>query len=784
MKTNRISNWRVRRYAGAAILAYALSCAGGVAGGQDSSPGTQLPKVSVSPKKINFGKVSSGMTKTSPVITFTNKSTSMLAAPSASVTGAGYGIGTNGCAGAGMLAPNGDCKVTVTFGPPHVGKANGTLLFTDSGAKSPQKVKLTATGLKGPTPTQTPTATPTSTPTATATATATLTATGTPTATATPTATPTSTPTTKLYVANLGCGGSVTVYPSASSGNVAPLSVAPGNLLAQPEGIARDKMGNIYVANKCNNTVTKYLSGSNGNVAPIARIFGSSTGLNAPAGIALDSSGNIYVSNAGNNSVTVYSAGSDGDTAPTSTIMGASTQLSTPEGIALDSTGNIYVVSNGTNIVTVYGAGSNGNIAPSSTIEGFNTGLNAPTGIGLDSNKNIYVTNGTNSGTSSVTAYPAGSNGNVTPSSTIIGFNTGLFKPQGIALDSDGNIYVANAGTGNDGILIYPAGTNGDVAPSVTIAGSDTGLLSPFGVVLDASKNIYVTNSGSNSVTTYASGSSGNAAPSATVGSNTGLNIPMGIAEDSDGKLYVANDPNTGNVNVSNSSVTVYPAGSNANVSATATINGSSTGLKFAIGLALDSSRNIYVVNRDVAGNGSITEYSSGSDGNVPASATISGPSTGLDFSFGIAVDSSGFIYIANTGMSIGSVTIYSPGSSGNASPLATISGSNTGLMAPEGIALDSNANVYVVNSANNSVTVYPAGSSGNVTPSATIIGSNTGLAGASGIALDSNGNIYVANGNRITIFPPGSNGNVVPSATISGTLTGLDVPFGLVIGP
>jgi hypothetical protein len=35
-----------------------------------------------------------------------------------------------------MLAPNGDFKVTVTFGPPHVGKANGALLFTDTGAKS------------------------------------------------------------------------------------------------------------------------------------------------------------------------------------------------------------------------------------------------------------------------------------------------------------------------------------------------------------------------------------------------------------------------------------------------------------------------------------------------------------------------------------------------------------------------------------------------------------------------------------------------------------------------
>jgi hypothetical protein len=55
-----------------AILICAVSCAGSVARGQDSSPDSGLPKVSVSPKKIKFGRVPSGTTKTSTVVIFTN----------------------------------------------------------------------------------------------------------------------------------------------------------------------------------------------------------------------------------------------------------------------------------------------------------------------------------------------------------------------------------------------------------------------------------------------------------------------------------------------------------------------------------------------------------------------------------------------------------------------------------------------------------------------------------------------------------------------------------------
>jgi hypothetical protein len=160
-------------------------------GVESSSPAAKLPAVGVAPKKINFGKLAAGMTSTARTVTFTNKSATDLAAPAVAVSGTGFALDSNGCTT--TLPAGGSCPVSVTFKPPSKGKFHGTLTFTDGGAKSPQKMKLSGVGLAAvATPTPTATATASSTPTATATATRTSTATATATAT---TATKTPTPT-------------------------------------------------------------------------------------------------------------------------------------------------------------------------------------------------------------------------------------------------------------------------------------------------------------------------------------------------------------------------------------------------------------------------------------------------------------------------------------------------------------------------------------------------------------------------------------------------------------
>jgi sugar lactone lactonase YvrE len=319
---------------------------------------------------------------------------------------------------------------------------------------------------------------------------------------------PSTTPSSAIFVANYF---DVTAY-AGSTGDIAPVALPTD--LADPSGIARDASGRLYVTNRGSNTITVYAANANGSVPPIAVIGGSITKLSSPTGIALDASGAIYVvNNFGNSgSVTMYPplGKSMGilDEAPVATITGAKTLLAKSSAITVDSQKNIYVANSAggpvvpkqnfdIGTVTVYAAKSNGNVAPMATVSGAKTGLASPIGIALDSARNIYVANlyTANIGNklpigSSITVYAAGSNGNVSPSATIAGSNTGLSYLGGIAIDSSGNLYAG----GFSSVNIYAPGSNGNVAPATIISGADTGLGAPGGITLDPARNIYVLN--------------------------------------------------------------------------------------------------------------------------------------------------------------------------------------------------------------------------------------------------------------------------------------------------
>ncbi len=681
-----------------------------------------------------------------------------------------------------------------------------------------------------------------------------------------------------IFVAN---GYDVTAYPTGIAGDVAPIALTTD--MADPEGIARDASGRIYVTNAPTNTVTVYAASANGNVPPIAVIGGSKTRLANPNGIALDASSKIYVLSGAENRITVYPAlaSSTGilNEAPIAAIAGSKTRLDSPAGIALDSQGNIYVANDlggpvvagesydkGT--VTVYPAGSHGNVAPIATISGAETGLAYPIGIALDSGGNIYVGNSDTANTSSylkyepsITVYPAGSNGNTSPVATITGDNTDLGYPLSIALDSSGNIYAADSGN----VVVYSAGSNGNVSPSAIIVGADTGLNGPSGIALDSDRNIYVSNiyggpTEGGSVTIYPAGSSGDAAPATTITSSfNGLDRPSGIAVDSAGNIYVANESGgPGGLG----SVAIYPAGSYGAGTPIATIAGDNTGLINPLGIAVESNGNIFVLN----GNYAITVYPAGSSGDVTPTATFNIDGSGKNSPASMAVDAHGDVYVANQGNVVcnqltcyqiypDSIAIYRAGSKRNTEPSAVIAGAHTNLATPSAIAINHSGDIYVTNegplkcihhgipgvgyvtcgSAGASVTVYAAASSGDVMPIATISGAKTELGYPNGIAVDSYGNIYVLNfgamahygligvgggpvargtvvqngrtaireGNprggtpvvgffdffqagsdAILIFGAGSDGDVAPAGGIGGPYTGLYDPAGIAIGP
>ena len=294
----------------------------------------------------------------------------------------------------------------------------------------------------------------------------------------------------------------------------------------------------------------------------------------------------------------------------------------------------------------------------------------------------------------------------------------------------------------------------GAVDGSLTIA-SDAGTAASklIGVATrNTQAALFVANQTANLVTVYSLNSQGDAVPISTIGDPYELGAPIGLALDAGGKLYVA-----GSGIANNSNVTVYGACANGSVAPVAIFKGSATGLNGAGGVALDSSGKIYVTNGfgGPSSSGSINVYaplgpSMGLLNQAPL-AVIGGENTGLNVPIGIALDAAGTIYAANEFGN--SITVYPPlgNSTGtlDEAPLATISGQTTELVAPTSIALDQNARIYVTNGFGPSITVYPP--LGNMTgtlseaPITIISGSNTGLNLPEGVAVDRAGNILVS---------------------------------------
>ena len=316
-----------------------------------------------------------------------------------------------------------------------------------------------------------------------------------------------------------GCGGSA----SLTSAPIPAPSYAPGPAY-------------IYVFNAApsGGSIEVFAASATGNAAPLLTISGSLTGLKAPFYGTVDSNGTMYAPNTSAYSVTTYDAGTSGNSAPTTTIEGSKTTLGYPSGIAVTSSGTIYVANPQDQApytsVTVYAPGTSGDVAPIARIKGSQTRLEFPYNVGLDAAANIYVTNyDGHSGSGWITVYPNGTNGNVKPSRTIIGSNTRLNVPSGIAIDSTGRIYVTNRDP--DSVRVYAAGAAGNVKPIRSIFGAHTGLSTPNGVAVDANGNIYVANEGTPSITIYATGARGDEAPMATIsGPATGLGQPFGVA--------------------------------------------------------------------------------------------------------------------------------------------------------------------------------------------------------------------------------------------------------------
>ena len=296
-----------------------------------------------------------------------------------------------------------------------------------------------------------------------------------------------------------------------------------------------------------------------------------------------------------------------------SSVLGSGTStLAGADGVAVDSSGDVFVAQRylgslreiePTKIIAFAGNGNTGLVNGTGGAAEFSS----PAGLAIDSSGNIYVADGGNDAIRKVTPAEVVTTVAGTGSSGFVnGTGTGasFADPQAVAVDSSGNVYVAD--TSNNAIRkITPAGVvttlagNG-TAGFVNATGTAAEFNQPDGIAVDASGNVYVADKLNNAirkitpagvVTTVAgNGTAGNANGT---GSAARFDNPAQIAVDSAGNLFVA-DPLNYSVRKVTASGDVTTVAGDGTAGYTDGLASSAT-FKDPVGITVDASGNVYV---------------------------------------------------------------------------------------------------------------------------------------------------------------------------------------------
>jgi sugar lactone lactonase YvrE len=239
-------------------------------------------------------------------------------------------------------------------------------------------------------------------------------------------------------------------------------------------GVAVDRDGNIWVAYAFESLVAMYASadlGSGGAVAPAVLLAPNAGSLDQPVALAFDAAGGLWVSNRNGDGLSYFAPEQlteSGDPQPATTIDTVTGTLLEPTGIAFDHDGTLWVANEGADTLVAFTPAqlaAGGEQVPTVTISAAADGLAQPTGIAFDADGWLWVANYSEETVVAFTPAQLAASGAPEPTVTITDttFTTG--RPQQLAFDHDGGLWVGL--TAPTGIVRIAA--PGDLGPgSVT----------------------------------------------------------------------------------------------------------------------------------------------------------------------------------------------------------------------------------------------------------------------------------------------------------------------------
>lgn len=468
------------------------------------------------------------------------------------------------------------------------------------------------------------------------------------------------------------------------------LSDPLGSGFFNPSAASVDGAGNVYVADTGNHTIRRITQ--DGVVTTVAGRRGaagyvdgnaSSARFREPVGVAVDSTGIIYVSDG---SMTIRRITPDGEVStlagsPGPSGLGGSAdgagpaaRFRSPRSLAIHPDGSLVVADTSNQAIRrVSPAGVVTTLAGGLPRDGADDGPGTtatffgPTGVATDRDGSLYVADGLASVIRSVspdgTVTTVAGVANSVGSADGIGSEARFAYPQGLAVDGEGNVLVADSQ--NHAIrLVTPSGTVSTLAGLAGVPGSEDGTSSearfgyPTAVALDEAGNAYVADSNScrirkrtasGVVTTLAGGFCGTIDGSA---SQALFNHPWGIAVGPDGSLYVTEYRGHTIRRMDPDGIVTTLAGLAGNPGI-ADGTGSTARFAYPMGISIDSSGYLYVAEyrnnliRKVSPSGVVTTVCG--SGGYPGATDGTGAEARVASPRGVAIGPADEVLVADT---------------------------------------------------------------------------------------------------------------------------------------